>query len=62
MSYIPNKPTIIYSEFDNSVDDGEELDSGWLDMINTDKVQFSGLASASGMTMVLRSRADENQT
>lgn len=54
--------TVIYSDYQASLVDGAEIDSGWLDMEKVDKVQFSGLASASGMTMTLESRADESQT
>lgn len=53
---------IIYSDYQASLLDTEEIDSGWLDMAGVDKVQFSGYASASGMTMTLESRADDAQT
>ena len=43
------KSNIIYSDYQATLDNGSEIDSGWLDMQGVDKVQFSGSASASGM-------------
>ncbi len=59
---INKSSSIIYSGFSASLADGEELDSGWIDMEGTDKIQFSGSSSASGMTSNIISRANENQT
>lgn len=53
---------VVYSGFQASLDDGSEIDSGWLDMGTSDKVQFSGFASAAGMDMVIDSRAHPSQT
>lgn len=39
---------VVYGGYSASLADGAELDSGWLDMGFTDKVQFSGYASAAG--------------
>lgn len=52
---------MIYASFEDSLANGSELDSGWIDTSKFDKIQFSGYASASGMTMTIESRANERQ-
>lgn len=61
MTFISPNAKILYKEFDNSVANTEELDSGWLDVSQIDKIQFSGNASASGMTVLISSRDDASQ-
>lgn len=56
-----NKADVIYSEYKTVLPNTETIDSGWLDMGDSDKVQFSGHASASGMTMIIDSRSSEDQ-
>lgn len=53
---------LLYSDYQASLANGSSIDSGYLDMGNIDKVQFSGYASASGMTMTIYSRANDSQT
>lgn len=53
---------IAYSEYQANLAVDGTLDSDWIDMGNTDKVQFSGYASASGMSLVMHSRTDPLQT
>lgn len=62
MSHIPPNSQILYKGFEASLADGAEIDSDWLDMSGIDKVQFSGFASAAGMTVEISSRDDESQT
>lgn len=62
MSYFTDKSQVIYSDFQASLTNGSEIDSGWLDMSQVDKVQFSGYASTLGLTMTIESRADPAQT
>lgn len=62
MTFIPPNANMIYSDYQASLTDGSEIDSGWLDMAGVDKVQFSGRASAAGMTMTIDSRSDPSQT
>lgn len=52
---------ILYSDYQATLADSSEIDSGWLDMATVDKVQFSGNGSAVGMTMTIESRADDAQ-
>lgn len=53
---------IFYSDYQATLADSAEIDSGWLDLGEVDKVQFSGLSSASGLSMTLSSRSNPNQT
>ena len=53
---------ILYSDYQATLADTAEIDSGWLDCNNVDKLQFSGFASVAGMTMTIESRADDSQT
>lgn len=45
----------LFSDYQASLANGAEIDSGWLDMSTVDKYQFEGLASATGMTQVIES-------
>ena len=56
------KSEILYADYQASLANGAEIDSGWLDMGTVDKVQFSGYASAAGLTVTIDSRADDSQT
>lgn len=57
----PPYAEILYSDFQTSLIATAEIDSGWLDLQLVDKVQIGGKASASGMTLILESRAHPNQ-
>lgn len=52
---------IVYSDYLPTLAVGEEMDSNWLDMVDVDKVQFSGYASLPGMTMTIESKAQPEQ-
>lgn len=45
----------LFSDYQATLADGAEIDSGWIDMSTVDKYQFEGLASAAGMTQVIES-------
>lgn len=53
--------SMLFSSFVASLADGEEIDSGWLDMAGVDKYQFTGSSSSTGMTVDTLSRATEGQ-
>lgn len=57
----PPAAAVIYSDYQATLANGAEIDSGWIDMQKVDKIQFSGNASVSGMTMTIDSRANESQ-
>ncbi len=62
MTYIPPKARVLYQDYQASLLNGAEIDSGWLDMSAVDKVQFSGLTDTAGMTVTISSRDDASQT
>lgn len=45
----------LFSDYQASLADGAEIDSGWIDMSTVDKYQFEGSASVAGMTQRLES-------
>lgn len=47
----------LFSQYEETLADGAEIDSGWMDMEAVDKYQFEGRASAVGMTRILESSA-----
>ena len=53
---------VVYSDYQATLANGAEIDSGWIDMAGVDKVQLSGYASAMGMTATIDSRANDSQT
>lgn len=53
---------VIFSQFSEALANGEGFDSGWIDMGGTDKYQFTGFASAPGMSLNVLSRASNTQT
>lgn len=55
------KSKILYSDYQATLVDGAEIDSGWLDMSEVDKVQFSGRSDTAGLTAVIESRSDGSQ-
>lgn len=54
-----SKANVAYSQYEQSFPASAEMDSGWIDMGGSDKVQFSGFASVSGMTVTTLSKATE---
>lgn len=50
---------ILYTDEQATLADGVSIDSGWLDMADYDKVQFTGAASTPGMTMTIVSRMED---
>lgn len=61
MTYIPKGSKIVYSDYQASLNNGNEIDSGYIDLENVDKIQFSGSASVSGMTVVISSYENDSQ-
>lgn len=62
MTFISNKATVIFSDYQATLADGAEIDSDWLDMQGVDKVQMSANGTVLGMDLVIESRADPSQT
>lgn len=58
MAYLPPNSDIIYSDYQATLADTAEIDSGWLDMESVDKVQFSGYSDTAGLTMTLESKVN----
>lgn len=52
----------LFSDYQSSLADGEEIDSGWLDLGSVDKYQFEGLAASAGMTQMIMSSSGPNGT
>lgn len=55
MSNIPPKGKYLYESPATSLNNGESIDSGWMDMQSADKYQFEGRSALPGMTMTINS-------
>jgi len=53
---------IIYSDYQATLANGAEIDSGWIDMGSVDKLQFTEKSDTIGLTFETYSRADVAQT
>ena len=46
---------ILYNDYEATIADGAEIDSGWLDLSKADKFKFVGSTDSVGMTLVIES-------
>lgn len=61
---LPARPPseYLFSEYQASLANGEEINSGWMDMATVDKYQFEGTSSVAGMTQVIASSTGPSGT
>lgn len=58
MSYSTVNSKIIYADYQATLLNGSSITSGWIDMEDVDKVQFSGYADTAGMRMTIESKVN----